>query len=348
MKLVASAFVAASALATIVTASEQIWTSHANYQACASVGNAEICTEKFYTVSQVTVFGEEVAESCANIGAFPWCPESEEESVEVYANLAVLEYTNDQGNLDVVRWATDGISSWTGVEIAPEFNGISKVIENYVCPAELESSDGVMTFFWNSNSLDESIFNNEVVRDQERRCVAMGEQLQFKWGNLECGPSDTRPMAQKRRAVCVTLDDMSYDVGYAEMDMDAPNNIKNEIRKMITALRNVAIFMGLLMTFIFTGCCFCCCFCCCCKPCRGGDKTPVVTQTTQVQQQAAAPAPAPVQQFAPAPAPAPMMPAYAPPMPQAPAYNPYAQPMQQPMGGLNLNISNNNTNTNGK
>merc|ERR1712071_688762 len=240
MKLVASALAAASLAFTSVTSS-QVWTSHSNYQACTNwnmgVGmGGELCTEKFFTVTNELVFGEEVAESCANIGAFPWCPESEEESVEVYANLAVLEYTNDQGNLDVVRWATDGISSWTGVEIAPEFNGISKVIENYVCPAELESSDGVMKFFWSSNSLDESIFNNEVVRDQERRCVA--------------------------------LDDMSYDVGYAEMDMDAPNNIKNEIRKMITALRNVAIFMGLLMTFIFTGCCFCCCFCCCCKPCR--------------------------------------------------------------------------------
>merc|ERR1712071_573752 len=121
----------------------------------------------------------------------------------------------------------------------------------------------------------------------------------------------------------------------------------NQIRKMLNALRNAAIFLMLFMTFIFTGCCFCCCFCCCCKPCRGGDSTPVVTQTI-VQQQAAVPAPAPVQQFAPAPAPAPMMPAYAPPMQQVPAYNPYAQPMQQqqPMGGLNLNISNNNTNTN--
>jgi len=175
------------------------------------------------------------------------------------------------------------------------------------------------------------------------------QQLQFKWGNMHCGPSPTVPIAQRRRAVCVTLDDMSFEEGYAQMDLTAPAKIKNEIRKMMNALRNAAIVLGLFMTFIFTGCCFCCCFCCCCKPCRGGDSTPVVTQTTQVQQQAA-PAPAPVQQFAPAPAPAPMMPAYAQPAP----YNPYAQPMmqpmqqQQPMGGLNLNISNNNTNTNGK
>jgi hypothetical protein len=343
MKLVASALVAASALVTIVTASEQVWTSHPNYQACATVGLAELCTEKFYTVSDFIVSGEEVADTCADQGAFPWCPESEEESIEVYANLAVLEYTNDQGNLDITRWALEGISKWTGVEIDPAFNGFTKVISNYVCPNPLQTSGGVLTFFWNKDNLDESIFNNEVVRDQERRCVAMGEQMQFKWGNLHCGANVESQVVQKRRAVCVTTDDMSMMPGYTMMDMNAPENIRQELRQIINALRNAAIIFALFTTFIFTGCCFCCCFCCCCKPCRGGDSAPVVTQT--VTQQQAAPQP---QQFAPAPAPAPMMPQYAPPM-QQPAYNPYQQPMmqpQQPMGGINLNISNNNTNSN--
>jgi len=347
MKLVASAFVAASALATIVTASEQIWTSHANYQACMDIiPGTEWCIEKFYTVSQVTVFGEEVSDICTQQGAFPWCPESEEESIEVYANLAVLEYTNDQGNLDITRWAMEGISKWTGVEIDPAFNGMTKEISNYVCPNPLQNKnakDGVWTFLWNKDNLDESIFNNEVVRDQERRCVAMGEQMQFKWGNLHCG-ADAVPM-QKRRAVCVTIDDMSMEMGYTMMDMNAPENIKAELRKIINTLRNAAIVFALFTTFIFTGCCFCCCFCCCCKPCRGGDKAPVVTQTVTQQQ---VPQQAPQQQqFAPAPAPM-MQPQYAPPM-QQPAYNPYQQPMmqpQQPMGGINLNISNNNTNSN--
>jgi len=359
MKLVASALAAAS-LAFTSTVTSSVWTSNSNYQACGhettdiwGVGyGAELCTEKFFTITNEMVFGEEVAEACANMGAFPWCPESEDESVNVYANLAVLEYTDDQGNLDVRNWATEGISSWTGVQV-DLLSFVTKDIDNYVCPTKLKSSNGVMTYSWNSDSLDKSIFNNEEVIDQGRKCVAMGEQLQFKWGHMHCGPWRTGlkiikvPEAEKRRAVCVTVDDMSSEEGYAPMDMDAPEQIKNEIRKMLNALRNAAIFLMLFMTFIFTGCCFCCCFCCCCKPCRGGDSTPVVTQTI-VQQQAAVPAPAPVQQFAPAPAPAPMMPAYAPPMQQVPAYNPYAQPMQQqqPMGGLNLNISNNNTNTN--
>merc|ERR1711865_97006 len=215
-----------------------------------------------------------------------------------------------------------GISKWTGVEIDPAFNGMTKEISNYVCPNPLQTSYGVLTFFWDKDNLDESIFNNEVVRDQERRCVAMGEQMQFKWGNLHCG-ADAQPI-QKRRAVCVTTDDMSMEMGYTMMDMNAPENIKAELRKIINTLRNAAIVFALFTTFIFTGCCFCCCFCCCCKPCRGGDKAPVVTQTVTQQQ---VPQQAPQQQQF-APAPAPMM-----------------QP-QQPMGGINLNISNNNTNSN--
>lgn len=275
---------------------------------------------------------------------FPWCPESEEESINVYANLAVLEYTRPDGNLDIVKWAAEGISKWTGVQLDPAFNGMSKQISNYVCPNPLETSDGVMTFFWNSDQLDEGIFTNENVREPERRCVAMGEQMQFKWGNLPCGEmTDTLP-TQPKRAVCVTTDDMSGHSGYTEMNMEAAQDIRNELNQLMRALRNAALAFGFFLFFIFTGCCFCCCFCCCCKPCRSGDSAPVVTQTTQVQQQAA---PAPQQYTAP-PAPAPMMPAYAPPM-QQPAFNPYAQPMmqpQQPMGGINLNISNNNTNSN--
>jgi len=326
-----------------LVASEQVWTSHSNYQACANLPGlaAEFCAEKFFTVSNSLVFGEDVADTCASLNAFPWCPESEEESIEVYANLAVLEYTTDQGNLDVARWALEGISKWTGVTIDPMFNGQTKVISNYVCPNPLKSSDGVMTYFWDQDDLDESIFTSEIVRDEERRCVAMGEQMQFKWGNLHCN-DDNKPIV-KRRAVCVTTDDKSNESGYTVMDMEAPENIKKELRQIMNALRNAAILFGLFTTFIVTGCCFCCCFCCCCKPCRSGDSEPVVTQTVETHHAAPAPAPAPAPMMPPAPAP--MMPM----QPMQPAYNPYAQPMmqpQQPMGGINLNISNNNTNSN--
>ena len=134
MSLIASALAAASTLAT-VTYAEQIWTSHSDYKACekndhANV-NAEFCTEKFYTVSESLMTGNEVADVCADNGGFPWCPESEDESINVYANLAVLEYTMPDGKLDIAKWALEGISKWTGVELDPAFNGMSKVISNY-------------------------------------------------------------------------------------------------------------------------------------------------------------------------------------------------------------------------
>ena len=131
MKLIASALAAASALAT-VTYAEEIWTSHSDYQACANVMlGAELCTEKFYTVTPGLVLGSQVAETCASLNAFPWCPESEEESINVFANLAVLDYTKPDGNLDIVQWAAEGISKWTGVQLDPAFNGMSKQISNY-------------------------------------------------------------------------------------------------------------------------------------------------------------------------------------------------------------------------
>merc|ERR1712061_233315 len=146
----------------------------------------------------------------------------------------------------------------------------------------------------------------------------------------------------RKRAVCVTTRDMSHGPHHAEMDMEAPEIIKREFKAIVDAIATAIMIWMLFMIVIFTGCCFCCCCCCCCKPCKSGDSEPVVTETTTTTK-AAAPAPMP-----PAPAPAP----YMPPAPAPAPYNPYGQPayqqpMQQPMGGMggiNINMSNVNTN----
>jgi len=348
MKLYAS-LAMASALSV---QSAQVWTSHPNYEACANpFGSGEVCQRKFYTVTETLVTGDEVEEACAQLNAYPWCPEGEEESKEVYANMAILEYTNAQGNLDLTKWATDGISKWTGVTLDPNFNGMSKEIDNYVCPNPLKSQDGSVIFNWDTSDLMPTIFIKGIERNNQARCVAMGEGFTFKWGNLPCEDMEMG----RRRAVCVTTEDMSNQAHYAEMDMEAPEKIKQEFKKIIDGLAFWAFIFLMLMMVIFTGCCFCCCCCCCFKPCRSGDSEPVV-ETTVTTQAAAAPAPAPAPYAAPPPAPAPVMPAYGAP-PPAPygAPNPYGAPAygQPPMGGgmggmggINLNISNNNTNTN--
>jgi len=357
MKLYASLAIASA----LSVQSAQVWTSHPNYEACANpFGFGEVCQRKFYTVTETLVMGDEAEEACAQLNAYPWCPESEEESTEVYANMAILEYTTAQGNLDIGKWAGEGISKWTGVTLDPNFNGMSKEIGNYVCPNPLRSQDGSVIFHWDTSDLRPTIFMQGIQRDNQARCVAMGEGLTFKWGNLPCEDTEMgrEKMQVRRRAVCVTTEDMSYQAHYAEMDMEAPEKIKREFKKIVDALATAAFIFLMFMMVIFTGCCFCCCCCCCFKPCRSGDSEPVVETTVTTQAAAApAPAPAPAPYAAPPPAPAPVMPAYGAP-PPAPygAPNPYGAPAygQQPMGGgmgggmggINLNISNNNTNTN--
>ena len=163
MKLIASALAAASAFAFVPYAEgglkvpsadgrvyEQhgmrLWTSHSNFQACKN----DVCTEKFYTVTDryrdEQVDGDKVADICASIGAFPWCPESEEESIAVYANMALLEYTEPHnGRFDPDRWMMEGISKWIGVEVDPAFNG-SDVISNYSALEKLRKHN--ISTFW--------------------------------------------------------------------------------------------------------------------------------------------------------------------------------------------------------
>jgi len=359
MKLYAS-LAMASALSV---QSAQVWTSHPNYEACTTHFFERVCKKKFYTVTETPVMGNEVAGACAQLNAYPWCPESEEESTQVYTNMAILEHANAQSNLDIGEWLAEqvlanGVSRWTGVSLAPwvvpwidpNFESMSKKIGDYVCLNPLKSVDGWITFHWKQKDLLSSIFLQGLNKNPHARCVAMGEQVSFKWGNLPC--ADGPEMEIRRRAVCVTTADMSSQPHYAEMDMEAPEKIKQEFKKILEAVAKMAIIFLILMLVIFTGCCFCCCCCCCFKPCRSGDSEPVV-ETTVTTQAAAAPAPAPAPYAAPPPAPAPVMPAYGAP-PPAPygAPNPYGAPAygQPPMGGgmggINMNISNNNTNAN--
>jgi len=343
-------FLAASAALLSAANAVQVWTSHSNYEACASISHGpEICQRKFYTVTEhPLVEGWEAEQACNDLGAYPWCPESQEEIEEVYANMALLEYSNSQGHLDIGKWLADGVSKFTGIQINAHYNAATKEISNHVCTNELRSEDGVINYGWNTDYLDSTIFfAGDNRHDAEAKCVAVGEGLTFKLGHLRC--EDPRPEHERRdnmfrkRAVCVTTRDMSHDPHHAEMDMEAPEIIKREFKAIVDAIATAIMIWMLFMIVIFTGCCFCCCCCCCCKPCKSGDSEPVVTETTTTTN-AAAPAPMP-----PAPAPAP----YMPPAPAPAPYNPYGQPayqqpMQQPMGmgGINLNISNNNTNTN--
>ena len=111
------------------TDSGRAWTSHSNYQACTldQLGTwnhtVRLCKEKFYTVSYQRVLGEEIAETCANINAFPWCPESEEESIHVYANLVDFRgfSVSDTSGWDYTQWETEGGGLWTGVELHQDF-----------------------------------------------------------------------------------------------------------------------------------------------------------------------------------------------------------------------------------
>jgi len=181
-------FLASAALLSAANA-VQVWTSHPSYEACASISNGpEICQRKFYTVTEhPLVEGWEAEHACADLDAYPWCPESHDESVEVYANMALFEYRNEQGHLDIGKWAADGISKWTGVQVDPNFNAHTKEMANHICVKPLRSEDGVLNYGWNTDELDSSIFFAGDNRQQhDAKCIAMGEGLTFKWGHVNC------------------------------------------------------------------------------------------------------------------------------------------------------------------
>jgi len=331
----------------------QKWAKHKDYQACFSLNGDQNCQDKYYTLAPTVVTGEKVKEACTNINAYPWCPESEQETKMVYANLMMLNYgEQDQiGEEGVKAWIADKLGQWTGITLDPKFDGVSKEISNYVCPNPLQN--GAVTYTWDKTALTSTVFN-PAVEKEVKRCVVVGSRLSFKWEKQHCKEVTVgkRKTKFESRSVCVSTTKPSGDVmEMADKHIAEVNRVFAKIIKMLKDLMvRAAVVMFIILTGGFFCCCFCCC-CCCCKPCKSGDNKEVTvteTVTTTAAPPVAAPmaapaAPAPMMPPAPAPAPAY---GYAPPQPM------YQQPpMQQPMGmggmgGINLNISNNNTNTN--
>ena len=153
------------------TDSGRSWTSHSNYQACTRVQlgtrnhTVRLCKEKFYTVSYQRVLGEEIAETCANINAFPWCPESEKESIDVYANLVDFRgfSVSDTSGWDYTQWETEGGGLWTGVELHQDFvhttnfNDLRR-ISNYSASERLKKKVDFL-FFAKKNGIYRFLFH---------------------------------------------------------------------------------------------------------------------------------------------------------------------------------------------
>jgi len=319
------------------------WTSHPNYEACA----AGTCQRKYYTVTNVwsgMKTGDEVVGACDGIGAYPFCPESNEESEHVFSHLAMAEYKQDDGNLNIIQWAIDMASYWSGVRIKDDVSGHTKEFSDHYCAKELKSQDHATTYPWDSSKLTDDVFNWESENEKDgAKCVAVNEAWSFLWGHVDCTDPRPQPIHEdhnkfKRRTICVTTQDKSGEMGYEEMNLEAKEWLEGKLSEISWFLWKAFIIFWSIIITIFSGCCFCCC-CCMCKPCSKKQAPVVIQQQVPAAAPVAAPmpgAPAPAQYMPPAPAPA--QPAYGQPM---------QQPMQQPaMGGINMNISNNNTNTN--
>lgn len=156
-------------------------------------------------------------------------------------------------------------------------------------------------------------------------CSMLGAHLNRRMTDVQCGHAFLRA-----RAVCMTTQEPTHDDIW-ELDQDLAR-----LEKHWEDHKKGAIIVVILFFLFIIGCCKCCC----------GGKA-----------EAPPPAPAPVVMQAPQPqvprpitpqpvyaAPPPPQPMYAPPPPQ-PMYNPYAAP-PSPQPAFNINIANNNTNTN--
>merc|ERR1712159_155309 len=318
------------------------------------------------------------AMDCAMYNAEPWCPETIEEAKQVFANLAINFMNNfrlsDTGeNPQTVENSAHELyfdmmgSVWTGIEAS---DALSDDISKMTCRAVnyTWTPDAELTGFFTPNK--EAIANV---------CVGMGSDYKMVLGHFDCdatkiikehekfeekeregkvGPADLLNLVMRlgeynkylKRAICVTTEDKSNQVFYQEMDPAAVKLMEKTLVKMKQVPNQImnAVRLAMLAASIIFSCCCCCCCCCCCKPCRGGSSSSSAeaakSLTTVTQQVVTAPASAPVS----APAAPPMMPPAPPMAPAMPAYGQpaYGQQPQQPMGGINLNISNNNTNTN--
>jgi len=317
--------------------------------------------------------------ACMMHGAQPWCPESAEEANQVFSNLAINFMKDVKGlkskdgkretkieDSSMAMFVNMLGSVWTGLDAT---DATSTDIADYTCMA--------INNTWTPDSTLDGYFTPNTEADFT--CTGMGSNFEMLLGNAKCDPRDamqeidafkakqqnkkasardTMAMVMKmgkfnkelKRGICVTTKDMSGEELYRPIDPANVATMKALLPKMKATptvikkmMQKVMMYALLFVLIVPTCCCFCCC-CCCCKPCKGSGESSaeapaqVVQQTVQHVQQA--PAAPPMMPPAAAPM-APPMPAYG-----APAYGGYQQQPQQPMGGLNLNISNNNTNTN--
>merc|ERR1711896_31142 len=281
-----------------------------------------------------------------------WCPESEEETDGVLANLFYkpqIEGLDAGLPLPIIMSENTGV--WTGVMRDESVVAWSDYKNDYVCRATQEGNSVYPS--WNRPASDDMFGANLIEKEDKnpnKKCTITGSVFSTKWYTQDCEAHPTDHNANQFRAMCVS-DDEERIAPHANQDYDETlvDEYKRKIDEIRTGIWKAAMITILTITFITTGgfvcCCgfcfFCCC-CCCCWPCKKNKSTEIIVQSGANVEAAAPPPMGAAPPMQPGMPMQPMQPGYG---MQQPMYA--QQPMQQqPAGGINISCNNTNTNTN--
>lgn len=212
-----------------------------------------VCQEKYYTLTAEPVTFGEAAGECDSIcpGSSVLCPENQSEIIDVYSNLVVLNYQVDS-DLNWGKLEEDGMSLWTGIKFD------EREPDRFYCSDNLTFDTFNYTWdkYWFSVNYGDEYHYDEHNSNYDKKCITIG--IDLKWENSFCADSN------KKRAVCVTVEDKSAEPGYHPMNKSVldklfPLSCGRRGRCSIQPDRPTFSISFVIMTIIliFVFCCLC-------------------------------------------------------------------------------------------